>query len=138
MVERGKGTVELRSHYVAEQVVDALEAAEESVQNAVSAAANAAEAAERETLDAATDELIAYCQASGNHVDERDAQVRLRLGRLDGRSWKEIVRELLRHWKAAGRDPSRLKTAEVRYTKDGTGYVHKSAKPAWDVSFSVG
>lgn len=138
MVSREQGSVQLRSHYVAEQVVEAITAAEESVKNAVGAAANAVENAERRGLDAATDELMAYCRASGFHIDERDAQVRLRLGRLGDRTWKDVVRELMRHWKAAGRDPERLKTAQVEYSKNGTGHVHKVAKGAWAVGFTVG
>lgn len=140
LVVREQGSVELRSHYVAEQVVDALEAAKESVSNAVGAAANAVENAERRGLDAATDELIAYCQASGIHVDERDAQLRLRLGRLDGQSWKDVVRELMDHWKAAGRDPARLKKATIEYSKDGRGHVRQGT--GWlfrrGASYSVG
>ncbi|SNR58999.1 DUF7845 domain-containing protein [Halorubrum vacuolatum] len=130
MVVREQGSVALRSHYVAEQVVEALNAAREGVRNALGTAANAVENAERQALDERTDELIAFCQANGIHVDEREARLRVRMGNLAGESWAELVTRLKRYWVAAGRDPERLKDAETHY-RDEAGPKIRPARGAW-------
>jgi len=130
MVVREQGSVALRSHHVAEQVVEALHAAREGVRNAVGAAANAVQNAERKALDERTDELIAFCQANGIHVDEREAQLRVRMGNLAGESWSELVTRLKRYWTDAGRDPERLKEAVTHY-RDEAGPKIRPARGAW-------
>jgi len=130
MVVREQGSVALRSHHVAEQVVEALEAAREGVRNAVGAAANAVENATRRSLDERTDELIAFCQANGIHVDEREAQLRVRMGNLAGESWSELVTRLKQYWTDAGRDPERLKEAVTHY-RDEAGPKIRPARGAW-------
>ena len=130
MVVREQGSVGLRSHYVAEQVVEALEAAREGVRTAVSTAANVVQNAERESLDERTDELIAFCQSNGIHIDERDARLRVRMGNLAGDSWEELVTRLMRFWTDAGRDPERLKDAETQY-RDDAGPKIRPARGAW-------
>ena len=130
MVVREQGSVALRSHHVAEQVVEALHAAREGVRNAVGAAANAVQNAERRALDDRTDELIAFCQANGIHVDEREARLRVRMGNLAGESWSELVTRLKRYWVDAGRDPERLKEAVTHY-RDDAGPKIRPARGAW-------
>jgi len=121
LVERGHGTVSLKSHHVAEQVHEALEAAEQSVKNAVGAAAHALDKSER--YDTATSELIAFCQANGYHIDEREANLKIRLGDLSGQDWHEVVHKLLQYWKEAGRDVLRFKNATTLYHNEAGGAV---------------
>ncbi|MDZ5810054.1 hypothetical protein U4E84_01625 [Halorubrum sp. AD140] len=130
MVVREQGSVALRSHYVAEQVVEALDAAREGVRNAMGTAANAVQNAERRSLDERTDELIAFCQSNGIHIDEREAQLRVRMGNLTGESWSELVTRLKRFWTAAGRDPERLKESVTHY-RDEAGPKIRQARGAW-------
>lgn len=130
MVVREQGSVALRSHYVAEQVVEALEAAREGVRTAMGTAANAVQNAERKALDERTDELIAFCQANNFHIDEREAQLRVRMGNLAGESWSELVTRLKRFWTDAGRDPERLKEAVTHY-RDEAGSKIRPARGAW-------
>ena len=130
MVVREQGSVALRSHHVADQVVEALHAAREGVRNAVGAAANAVQNAERRALDDRTDELIAFCQANGIHVDEREAHLRVRMGNLAGESWSDLVTRLKRYWTDAGRDPERLKEAVTHY-RDDAGPKIRPARGAW-------
>ena len=130
MVVREQGSVALRSHYVAEQVVEALDAAREGVRNAMSTAANAVQNAERESLDERTDELIAFCQANGIHIDEREAHLRVRMGNLADESWSELVTRLKRYWVGAGRDPERLKEAVSHY-RDASGPKIRPVRSAW-------
>ena len=137
MVVREQGSVALRSHHVAEQVVEALHAAREGVRNAVGAAANAVQNAERRALDDRTDELIAFCQANGIHVDEREARLRVRMGNLAGESWSELVTRLKRYWVDAGRDPERLKEAVTHY-RDDAGPKIRPARGAWGRGQTLG
>ncbi|TKX61836.1 hypothetical protein EXE48_07255 [Halorubrum sp. ASP1] len=130
MVVREKGSVALRSHHVAEQVVEALDAAREGVRNAMGAAANAVQNAERASLDERTDELIAFCQANGIHIDEREAHLRVRMGNLADESWSELVTRLKRYWVGAGRDPERLKEAVSHY-RDASGPKIRPVRSAW-------
>ncbi|RAW46888.1 hypothetical protein DQW50_00395 [Halorubrum sp. 48-1-W] len=137
MVVREQGSVALRSHHVAEQVVEALESARVGVRNAMGAAANAVQNAERKSLDDRTDELIAFCQANGIHVQERDARLRVKMGYLGGESWSELVTRLKRYWVDAGRDPERLKEAETHY-RDDAGPKIRTARGAWGVGRKLG
>ena len=130
MVVREQGSVALRSHHVAEQVVEALDAAREGVRNAMGAAANAVQNAERASLDERTDELIAFCQANGIHIDEREAHLRVRMGNLADESWSELVTRLKRYWVGAGRDPERLKEAVSHY-RDASGPKIRPVRSAW-------
>ena len=130
MVVREHGAVSLRSHYVAEQVVEALEAAREGVRTALGTAANAVQNAERQALDERTDELIAFCQSNGIHVDEREARLRVKMGDLADASWSELVTRLKRHWVDAGRDPEKLKDAMTHY-RDDAGPKIRPARGAW-------
>ncbi|ELZ47011.1 hypothetical protein C464_10159 [Halorubrum coriense DSM 10284] len=130
MVVREQGSVALRSHHVAEQVVEALDAAREGVRNAIGTAANAVQNAERESLDERTDELIAFCQSNGIHIDEREAHLRVRMGNLAGESWSELVTRLKRYWVGAGRDPERLKEAVSHY-RDASGPKIRPVRSAW-------
>ena len=137
MVVREHGSVALRSHHVAEQVVEALDAARAGVRNALGAAANAVQNAERRALDERTDELIAFCQANGIHVDEREARLRIRMGNLAGESWSELVTRLKRYWVDAGRDPERLKDAVTHY-RDEAGPKIRPARGAWGRGQTLG
>ncbi|OYR62758.1 hypothetical protein DJ71_23570 [Halorubrum sp. E3] len=130
MVVREKGSVALRSHHVAEQVVEALDAAREGVRQAMGTAANAVQNAERASLDERTDELIAFCQANGIHIDEREAHLRVRMGNLADESWSELVTRLKRYWVGAGRDPERLKEAVSHY-RDASGPKIRPVRSAW-------
>ena len=130
MVVREQGSVALRSHHVAEQVVEALDAAREGVRNAMGTAANAVQNAERASLDERTDELIAFCQANGIHIDEREAHLRVRMGNLADESWSELVTRLKRYWVGAGRDPERLKEAVSHY-RDASGPKIRPVRSAW-------
>ncbi|WP_321169339.1 hypothetical protein [Halorubrum salinum] len=130
MVVREQGSVALRSHYVAEQVVEAVDDAREGVRNAVSTAAHAVENAQRASLDDRTDELIAFCQSNGIHIDEREANLRVRMGNLADESWSELVTRLKRYWTDAGRDPERLKEAVTHY-RDDAGPKIRPARGAW-------
>ncbi|GAA0515079.1 hypothetical protein SAMN04488066_10346 [Halorubrum aquaticum] len=137
MVVREQGSVALRSHHVAEQVVEALESARAGVRNAMGAAANMVQNAERKSLDDRTDELIAFCQANGIHVEEREARLRVKMGYLGGESWSELVTRLKRYWVDAGRDPERLKEAETHY-RDDAGPKIRPARGAWGVGRKLG
>ncbi|OYR80706.1 hypothetical protein DJ84_14930 [Halorubrum ezzemoulense] len=130
MVVREQGSVALRSHHVAEQVVEALDAAREGVRKAMGTAANAVQNAERASLDERTDELIAFCQANGIHIDEREAHLRVRMGNLADESWSELVTRLKRYWVGAGRDPERLKEAVSHY-RDASGPKIRPVRSAW-------
>ncbi|MWV63297.1 hypothetical protein GRS48_00415 [Halorubrum sp. JWXQ-INN 858] len=130
MVIREHGSVALRSHYVAEQVVEAIDDACEGVRNAVGTAANALQNAERDALDDRTDELIAFCQANGIHIDEREARIRVRMNDLAGDAWADLITRLKRYWVEAGRDPERLKDAMTHY-RDNAGPKIRPARSAW-------
>ncbi|RLM63477.1 hypothetical protein DVK05_14455 [Halorubrum sp. Atlit-8R] len=130
MVVREQGSVALRSHHVAEQVLEALDAAREGVRKAMGTAANAVQNAERASLDERTDELIAFCQANGIHIDEREAHLRVRMGNLADESWSELVTRLKRYWVGAGRDPERLKEAVSHY-RDASDPKIRPVRSAW-------
>ena len=123
MVDREYGSVALRSHYVAEQVAEAVREAKESVSAAVETASNAMDRADRERLSERTDELIAFCNRHGIHVDEREAEIRVRMGDITGMEWDELLTSLKDLWTAAGRDVSRLKEATTHYRQSGTPYI---------------
>ena len=121
MVEREHGSVSLRSHYVAEQVAEAVDAARESVSNAVNAASHALENAERENVDKRTDELIAFCQSHGISISEREKRITVKMGRLaDSEEWSEILVRLKDIWTAAGRDAQKMKDADTQYFNEET------------------
>ncbi len=85
--------------------------------------------AERKALDERTDELIAFCQANGIHIDEREAHLRVRMGNLAGESWSDLVTRLKKYWTDAGRDLERLKEAVTHY-RDEVGRSTSSASPS--------
>lgn len=121
MVERDHGSVSLRSHYVAEQVADAIDEARESVSEAVNAASHALESAKSQNVDERTDELIAFCQSHGITISEREKRITVKMGRLaSSEKWSEILVHLKDRWNAAGRDTERLKEATTEYFDTST------------------
>ena len=121
MVEREYGSVALRSHYVAEQVAEAVDAARESVSDAVNAASHALENAERQNVDERTDELIAFCQSHGISINEREKRLTVQMGRLaDSEEWRNILVRLKDIWTAAGRDAQKLRESETQYFNQKT------------------
>ncbi|QAS68831.1 ORF9 [Halorubrum pleomorphic virus 10] len=116
MVERDHGSVALRSHYVAEQVAEAVDAAKESVSRAVNAASHALENAERDRIDKRTDELIAFCQSHGISINEREKRLVLKMGHIaSSDEWTTLLTRLKDIWTAAGRDPQKLRDASTEY-----------------------
>ena len=129
MVEREHGSVSLRSHYVAEQVAEAVQQAKDSVSNAVNAASHALESAERENVSERTDELIAFCQSHGISISEREKRITVQMGRIaDSEKWSEILVRLKDIWTAAGRDGRRLRDADTQYFNEETD--SPSVRPA--------
>ena len=135
LVEHEYGSVSLKSTYVAELVNDAITQAEAAVERATDATAHALEAADR-GLDEKTSAFIAWCEAHGVSLDERDDDVTIRLGEIDPdvrdgprdtpdpaeavkaarRKAREILREGRDLWGAMNRD-------EVQY-RAGTWKAH--------------
>jgi predicted transcriptional regulator len=123
LVEHEYGSVSLKSTYVAELVNDAITQAEAAVERATDATAHALEAADR-GLDEKTSAFIAWCEAHGVSLDERDDDVTIRLGEIDPdvrdgprdtpdpaeavkaarRKAREILREGRDLWTAMNRD----------------------------------
>lgn len=126
LVDRSYGEVSLRSHHVAEMVHEAVQDAQEAVGNAVEAGAKAMDMAERE-MGEATEELIAYCNRHGIHVDEREARLRIKMGDMAGKDWKEVMKDLLALWRRAGRDVDRLRDAQTEYRDEVAPKIRPAA-----------
>jgi hypothetical protein len=126
MVEKEYGRVSLRSNHIADLVHDAVKEAKESTKRAVEAGAKAIQASRR-GIDEATSALVAW--ASNYDVDLSAGEyVEIDFGKMDTdelsearREIRQILREGLDRWQAAGKDTSRYMggsfTADVTYDK---------------------
>ena len=126
MVEKEYGRVSLRSNHIADLVHDAVKEAKESTRRAVEAGAKAIQASRR-GIDEATSALVAW--ASNWDVDLSAGEyVEIDFGEMDiddlseaRREIRQILREGLDRWQAAGKDTSRYMggsfTAAVTYDK---------------------
>ncbi|WP_193570142.1 hypothetical protein [Halorussus sp. JP-T4] len=119
LVDHDYGSVKLRSNHVAEYVYEAVEQARDATRCAVEATAKAAEAAER-GLDETTSAFVAFCAKHGVEVDDRsDARLTLR---MDGvRDVGRRVEQAYRLWCDAGKDPARLREAQLQPGEKGYG-----------------
>ncbi|WEL27342.1 DUF7845 domain-containing protein [Haloferax volcanii] len=118
LVEREYGSVSLRSNYVAELVHESVKHAQEATQRAVEASSKALEAASR-GLDEKTSAFIAWAAKHDINFNERSSGVSLKLGKLDEenhrREVRRILREGLRLWEQAKRDPALYRAGNYRY-----------------------
>jgi hypothetical protein len=126
MVEKEYGRVSLRSNHIADLVHDAVKEAKESTKRAVEAGAKAIQASRR-GIDEATSALVAW--ASTWDVDLSTGEyVEIDFGKMDidelseaRREIRQILREGLDRWQAAGKETSRYMggsfTADVTYDK---------------------
>lgn len=119
LVEHKYDELALRSHHVARRVSEAVKLARQHSEDALTTMAKAIEADTGLTI--ANDALLAWMDRLGVEVeDRRDAQLELRLGRVD--SGDDIRTELQRGlaaWRKAGWDPERFRNAQVQFTQDG-------------------
>jgi len=112
MVEKEYGRVSLRSNHIADLVHDAVKEAKESTKRAVEAGAKAIQASRR-GIDEATSALIAW--AAKWDVDLTAGEyVEIDFGEMDvdafseaRREIRQILREGLDLWQAAGKDARR-------------------------------
>lgn len=93
MVSRSYDEVSLRSSYVAELVHDAVQRARDATRRATEAAAKAVEAAER-GLDERTSAFVAWAAKHDVNVTEREDEVKLKLGEVDGDNHRKEVRRI--------------------------------------------
>jgi len=126
MVEKEYGRVSLRSNHIADLVHDAVKEAKESTRRAVEAGAKAIQASRR-GVDEATSALVAW--AANWDVDLSAGEyVEIDFGKMDiddlseaRAEIRQILREGLDRWEAAGKDTSRYMggsfTAVVTYDK---------------------
>jgi predicted transcriptional regulator len=118
LVDRAYDSVSLRSSYVAELVYDAVDQARQANQRAVEAAAKAVEAAER-GLDEKTSAFVAWTAKHDINHNERDDGLVLELGTLDSELHRHEVKRLLREglklWEQANRDPAVFRSGHYRY-----------------------
>ncbi|GGL73703.1 DUF7845 domain-containing protein [Halocalculus aciditolerans] len=132
LVDRKYGEVAIRSKHIAKLVHEKVEAAREANREAVQAAAQTMEAAER-GFDQAASEFVAWCNRYGVDISNRRDALSIELGELDKNddpAPEYIADEAMKKWKAAGQDPTRLRTATVRYSRpDGT----RVSRPFWKV-----
>lgn len=121
LVEHEWGEVSLRSKHIAELVHEAVKEAREATRRAVEAGARAKAAAERGT-DSSTSSLMAYCAKHGIDVNDRgEASLRIRMSQEGARN---RLRTMFRLWSKSGRDPARLRSAEVDFGEAGKSRVH--------------
>ncbi|WP_411964693.1 MarR family transcriptional regulator [Haloferax sp. YSMS24] len=118
LVDRSYDDVSLRSSYTGDLVHNAVENARYATRRATEAAAKAIEAAER-GLDEKTSAFVAWAATHGININERNDGMTLRLGRLDRdnhrREVRRILREGLRLWEQANRDPAIYRSGNYRY-----------------------
>jgi len=120
LLEREYGSVALRSPFIAELVYDRIQAAQESVRDAVGTFAKAVEAGKR-GLDETTSAFVAWAAKHDVDVaDEREAKMRLRFDGMDPNDVHEDkpavvsrLRKGFKLWKEAGRDVAKFREADV-------------------------
>lgn len=129
LVEHSYGDVALRSPYIAERLVEAVQDAEATLASTIEVGANAlAFAAE----DLESSSLVKWLRAhNADLLDEADG-LTIRLGKAPGLSIGDVraaLRKGLLRWKHAGRDPGRFRSATVVYTREGQTNVLAEALP---------
>lgn len=130
LVEHQYGDVALKSPYIAEQLVDAIEHAETAVASAVETGANALAFAADE-LESSS--LVKWLRAhSVDVLPDENGELTLRVGDRSLSSKEELraaLRKGLLRWKNAGRDPARFQRASVRANLRGQPIVLTVAFP---------
>lgn len=129
LVEHTYGEVALRSPFIAEQVTQAVQHAEDALVTAAETAGQALELAADEMRCSA---LVEWLRAYGVDVKNRDdGRLQLRMGNVPGASHPGDVRDALLDglaaWRDAGRNPEKFRNAVVEARIDGTRAVLQRA-----------
>lgn len=131
LVEHTYGDVALRTPFIAEQLVDAVERAEDAVATAVETGADALAFAAEELESSA---LVRWLRSYNVDVEsDREGRLKLRMGRAPGSSMDAIRGALekgLDAWIGAGRDRQRFRSATVVVNVAGQSRVIQRALPA--------
>jgi transposase len=121
LVEHHYGELSLRSHHIATQVAEYVQAARESAQDAAKTLARSLE--HEVGLELSNDALLEWVDRFGIDVEDRhDAQLALRFGRVDMRrdEFAVTLTTGLYQWMKAGWERERFVNAEVNVRlKDG-------------------
>ncbi|CCC41967.1 DUF7845 domain-containing protein [Haloquadratum walsbyi] len=121
LVTHTYGEVSLKSTYTSELVADALDQAQQAVDNAAKTAADAVHASKR-GLDNATSAFVAWCERYGvNYNDNGDGMI-IDLGRVDSiKEVRNILRSGFDRWCKMKRDAITFKSAKVKWEHEDDG-----------------
>ena len=121
LVERGYGEVALRSHYVAEFVLDAVRAARER-----SNGDRENEGTERQAGESPS-AFIAWAAKYGIEIRDRDSDDHMTLDLQSVDDWRKRLREGYQIWLDAGLPAERFRTAKGLITKEKKGLGSRSS-----------
>jgi hypothetical protein len=118
LVHNDNGAVSVASSYMKERLNDAIQNAEEQLENALELSAEVVETATDE-LERRGGALREWITTYGVDIEDReDDRMEMKIGKENGRDIKKILREGRKAWKRAGREERRFLTAEVKTWND--------------------
>jgi len=121
LVTHRYGEVNLKSTYTSELVADALDQAQQAVDNAAKTAADAVHASKR-GLDNATSAFVAWCERYGVNYNDNGDGMTIDLGRVDSiQEVRNILRSGFDRWCNMKRDAITFKSAKVKWEHEDDG-----------------
>lgn len=123
LIKHEYDSVSLRSKHVAEMAHEAVKDAEEAVRRAVETGGKALAKDQIERLEEAESALQAYAASRGMDVTRDDDGIRVRFRQMPETATfddvKTRIRDLIKHWRNAGRDMEALRQAKAVYSLNG-------------------